>query len=441
MPEKENASDEPEFRAPMRAAPDALLGMLQRGRGASYSRSLTDNTAADAVVDCVVHDPRWDHQVEERSWLYARLTTELGVDLSRFRAAYAEPADPYGDSDAWLATGVLSLLAHRGFAGAVTELRHYLRSGRDLDQALSAVVPFAHHPEAEGLLSEILEVADDAQLLSTLESQWRFNDLTASPWRAWRRASIRMERVIGAVERVRAEHSPPIPTRAARDATAREKIARAASEAHLATSLSVHDLTESEWEAFLLSVVPNLLGNPDVPRPVQVAARRFLDRCHTPAALSWARGNAALDGAPESTALSLFANLAEPSDGPALFDLLTASIAGGNEYIYEQCNLVEAVGRVGELRSISTVAEIFDATVYSYMRTKCAHTLSLLDPDFANGRGIECLDDCEAGTRAIGIAHANLARPDVRDRIEQTAIDPTEDTDNRRAAVQRSGRR
>lgn len=134
------------------------------------------------MVDCIVDDPRWDHQIENRGWLYARLVAELGVDLQRLRQAYARPLDATGDSDAWLAVEVLEHLARAGVAGSVSELRHYLRTGRDVELAINALAAFHDHPEAHGLLDEVLAVADDEQLDSALA--WT-GDLP-EPWSRWR---------------------------------------------------------------------------------------------------------------------------------------------------------------------------------------------------------------------------------------------------------------
>ncbi|WP_458689049.1 hypothetical protein [Nocardia tengchongensis] len=80
----------------------------------SRAAAAAPKPAAAYVIGCVVHDPRWGHQVEERAWLYATLVADLGIDLRDLRAAYARPVDPAGDADAWLLVGVLERLARRG---------------------------------------------------------------------------------------------------------------------------------------------------------------------------------------------------------------------------------------------------------------------------------------------------------------------------------------
>jgi hypothetical protein len=414
--------------------------MIQRGRGACHGQALVHRAAgAGFVVDCIVHDPRWDHQVEQRDWLYATLVAELGVDLSQLRAAYAGPLDPYGDSDAWLATSVLTLLARRGVADAVAELRRYLRSGRDLEQALDHLIPLLDRPETEGLLDDVLEAADDEQLRSLLE--WRSGypgGLSAPPWPDWRRASTRIEQAATVAERSRAARSNPRFDRAARDRADREHVLRAAAESHLATAPSAPDEVSGErWETTLLGIAADILQDETHPDAVRIAVRRCLRTLGAPRTLAWARTHVTLDGYAGSTARSLFADLAEISDAPRLHELLTEALARGNDHIYDQCNLVDALARLGHGAGVTTIEEIFDTTVYSYLRSRCALALSRLSTDFADERAVECLDDCESRTRRIAIAHANISVPEVSERFGRIAQDPTENGDNRRAAATR----
>jgi len=326
----------------MWAEPDTMLGMMQRGRGACRGLALEQPALArEFVIGCIVRDPRWDHQIEQRAWLYAALVVELGVDLSMLRAAYSGPMDPSGDSDAWILTGILELLARRGVDGAVGELRNYLRSGRDLDQALDALIPYVDHPEAEGLLADVLQIADDEQLRSLLAPYGSFRDVSAPPWPEWRRASDRIERVLASVERTR----PPVPTRARHDRSAlaaadRERVLRAAVESGLISSPPEPSLTMTDWETTLLEVAPRLLRAVKVPLRTQIAVSRSLNALRSPPALAWARANADLDDVVGSTAISLLAGLAEPSDGPRLLEYLTETTAGGTDRIGVQCRLV-----------------------------------------------------------------------------------------------------
>jgi hypothetical protein len=403
------------------AEADTLLGSIQRGRGACYDAALAQPALArEFVVDCIVRDPRWDHQVEQRDWLYATLVAELGIDSSRLRAAYAGPVDASGDSEAWLATGVFERLARRGIAGSVTELRHYLRSGRDLDQALEHLIPFAGHPEAHGLLDDVLDVADDAQLTCALG--WG-HDLSAPPWPQWRLASPRIARVVRAVERLPRGVSTP-DRRRERESAERDCVLRAAMGAQL-ISAPAKSMDQPEWEAVLLAIATDLLE--DFPLPVRRATRRCLARLNSPRARAWARANAALDSGTGPTAIAMITDLAETADTARLFELLVDAFERGNDYIYAQCDLVDGLARLGHVGGIGTIEEIFEGTVYSRLRTRCADALARLSPDFAEHQAIECLYDCESETRAIAIAHASIRIPEVRERIRGIAEDPTEE--------------
>ncbi|WP_306355738.1 MULTISPECIES: hypothetical protein [unclassified Nocardia] len=419
------------------AEPDTLHGMIQRGRGACYPEALANRArASEYVIACIVRDPRWDHQVEERAWLYAALIADLGIDLTRCRPAYTSPSDPHGDSDAWLATDVLALLARRGVDGAVTELRHYLRTGRDLDQALARLLPFAEHSEADGLLDDVLAVADDERLAAALGPFGPFDDLSAPPWPNWCRANTRVGEVIALAECTRTAHRTPAPDRAARD---RQRLLAAAVDRKLIDPTAARDLTEERWENTLLTLSADLLDSTDTSAADRIALCRSLRTLRSPRTLTWARTHAGLRTPVQRTALSLFAERAEPADAPHLLELLTTA-ASPDTHIYTQHDLVTALGRLHHSPAAPTIEELFDNTVYSYLRTRCATELSHLTREFPVSRATECLYDCESRTRAIGIAHADLSLPEVRDRLAHIGHDPTEDDDNRRAAAARINR-
>ena len=164
------------------------------------------------VVECILNDPRVDHQVENRGWFYASLLVRLGVDLTLLRAVYEQPVDPSGDDAAWLTVDVLAQAAEQGVLGAVSELRRYLRSGRDFELGFRELVRFTDHPEAAGLLEEALKMADDEALERALTG---FNDFTARPWPQWRAASAALTELCEASwtrgrRRTRSRRSRPI---------------------------------------------------------------------------------------------------------------------------------------------------------------------------------------------------------------------------------------
>ncbi|MVU78012.1 hypothetical protein GPX89_12230 [Nocardia sp. ET3-3] len=418
---------------PVWADSDSLPGLIQRGRGACYDlASAQREQAAKHVLDCIVHDPRWDHQVEDRSWLYATLAAELSVDPKRFRAAYARPADPHGDSDAWLAVGTLEHLAQADIDGSVGELRHYLRTGRDLSLALGALLPFAEHVEARGLLHEVLEVADDEQLLS--EARWV--DLSASPWPQWRAGSARLDRILDAAER-HPNPEPTMRTRTERETAERERVLAAAGEMRHVPAVAAATLSAEAWETMLLDVEPELLADETVPWTARIAARNQLWKLRSPRARTWAEVHADLEGEPGYTALSLLGDLGEQSDAPRLLEHLVAAHTGGDDYMYSQCTLVAALRRLTYRPAIPIIETVFDTTVYSYLRIRCAEALGCLSAEFTRTRAVECLTDCESSTREIAISRVDLSIPRARERLARIAADPMEEDENRRAAAAR----
>jgi hypothetical protein len=104
--------------------------------------------------------------------------------------------------------------------------------------------------------------------------------------------------------------------------------------------------------------------------------------------------------------------------------------------MYDQCNIVEALDRLGDSTAVDAVAGIYESTVYSYLRKRCVLLLARLSPTFSGGAAVECLWDCEAETRRCGAVHASASTEMIK-RLTTMAVDPTEDEDTRRLAAQR----
>jgi len=67
------------------APPDSLLGQLQCGRGAGFLRALQEDASVvrPLLLDCLLHDPRWDRQVETRADMPLRRSTPAITTVSR----------------------------------------------------------------------------------------------------------------------------------------------------------------------------------------------------------------------------------------------------------------------------------------------------------------------------------------------------------------------
>lgn len=359
---------EMEWTEPVWADPGTLHGVMQRGRGRCRDAASTQpEVVADLLIDCIVHDPRWDHQIEERSWLYAELAVDSNIDLTRLRAAYTGPIDRTGDSAAWLAIGVLGRLARRGSEEAVLELRRYLRTGRDLDLALAELVPVADHPAAQGLLGDVLDVADDDQLRWTIGMD--NHGRTSLP--QWRGADPRIDQAFASAAAVLAGWAQE---RAQGRVSERDLVLRAAAESDLTAPLNAADLTEDQWEATLSAIVTDERATVDEGWDLRSrrALRIALEKSSSPAVLAWSRSvsrsRSAVDqdGYLEWVAFSMFTRIsATASDAPRLNELLVSAAARENNGIGDQYELVDALARLEHCAAIGTIEHLYDTTVYA----------------------------------------------------------------------------
>src|SRR5215469_4346196 len=111
---------------------DSVLGQLQRGRGAGFlaALSLPRREARTALQECIMHDARWDHQVEARAAYYAELALDLELDVEWLARWLKDHwlADNNSDDDAtWLAAPVLTIMAVLGNARAAGALLDVVR--------------------------------------------------------------------------------------------------------------------------------------------------------------------------------------------------------------------------------------------------------------------------------------------------------------------------
>ncbi|MCZ4638365.1 HEAT repeat domain-containing protein, partial [Streptomyces rubrogriseus] len=118
---------------PVIAPSGTLLGLLQRGRGDGTLHALTAPRAEAlaALNHCVLHDPRHDWQVENRSLYYARLYLDLNGELDAIEAHLFDPEDVLDadESRTGLALAVLGHLASYGRLDALQLLRRYAAHG------------------------------------------------------------------------------------------------------------------------------------------------------------------------------------------------------------------------------------------------------------------------------------------------------------------------
>jgi HEAT repeat protein len=183
----------------------------------------------------------------------------------------------------------------------------------------------------------------------------------------------------------------------------------------------------------LLDVGLPLLDEPDQPDRIQRAVLLGLRRLTSDRAVDWARASA-LDPASGYPARAVLAASAVEADLPQLRSLLAWSRK--NDSVYDQCNIIDALDRLDDASAIDDMAKIYESTVYSYLRKRCALSLARLSSTFSSGLAVECLWDCKAETRRCGAAQAAASVETIR-RLTSMSADPTEDEKVRSVADQR----
>ncbi|MFV2120367.1 hypothetical protein ACE14D_18795, partial [Streptomyces sp. Act-28] len=145
---------------PVIAPSGTLLGLLQRGRGDGTLHALAAPRAeALAALDhCVLHDPRQDWQVENRSLYYARLYLDLHGGLEAVED-HLFGVDDDLDTDecrTGLALSVLGHLASYGRRDALLLLRRYAATGSNWAWALDELALRDDDAVLRGLADAVL---------------------------------------------------------------------------------------------------------------------------------------------------------------------------------------------------------------------------------------------------------------------------------------------
>lgn len=155
------------------AAPETVLGQLQRGRGAGYQSALRAPGAAAAVRECVAHDPRWDRQTDSRAEYYARLLIALEIPAESIEVDVLDPELPLG-----VAFGVLVVLSRHGSLAAAGALHEYLRRSPEPDWwVVDTLWDEGGAVARDGLAEVVLARISDEELAEVVRAD--------GPWRAW----------------------------------------------------------------------------------------------------------------------------------------------------------------------------------------------------------------------------------------------------------------
>lgn len=463
---------------PVIAPSGTLLGLLQRGRGDGTLHALTAPRAeALAALDqCVLHDPRHEWQVENRSLYYARLYLDLNGELDAIEAHLFDVEDALDshESRTGLALAVLGHLASYGRRDALELLRRYAASGSNWAWALDELALRDDDAGLRALAAPVLarfpaDPEGDAELAVAVRDAFE-----PRPWRLWAddpRPSIatrvRAAHETGCFDRWQRQMSPTGPrpgwsvqavfdwaqqgldrgaalhVPAARCLSAvagpedRPQIVEAARDggdgARCTALRYLADTDDPEVLDLVEAAV--VTGSPVV---VEAAVDAF-ERMRSVAAVDRARGWARRPDPLGAAAGRLLACRGGAQDKDLVLAALREAVRGEGPDAPTLWTLVDGTGRLGIACAAPVLRHIYRETASSHLRGRTARALAATDPSFPAGFAVECLWDCEESTREIAARHAETGDTRVVERLRRLAADPAEEDEVQTAVRSRIG--
>ncbi|MET8697004.1 HEAT repeat domain-containing protein [Streptomyces bauhiniae] len=451
---------------PVIAPSGTLLGLLQRGRGDGTLHALTAPRAEalQALDHCVLHDPRHDWQVENRSLYYARLYLDLNGGLDAIEAHLLDPEDALDteESRTGLALAVLGHLASYGRLDALALLRRYAAQGANWAWALDELALRDDDAGLRALAAPVLarfgtDPAGEAELAAAVRDAFE-----PRPWRLWAddpresvSARVRAASETGSFDRWQRQLRPTGPRpgwsvdavfewaqqglergAALHVPAARCLVAVAAPEDRpeiLAAARSGTDGARCTALRYLAdSGAPETLdlveaAVADGPGVVVDAALDAFERMRTPAAVDRARRWAQRPDVLGAAAGRVLACRGGAQDSDLVLGALREAVRGEGPDAPTLWTLVDGAGRLGIACAAPVLRHIYRETASSHLRGRAARALAATDPSFAAGFAVECLWDCEETTRELAARHAETGDARVVERLRRLAADPAEE--------------
>ncbi|MFF9377614.1 HEAT repeat domain-containing protein [Streptomyces griseoluteus] len=451
---------------PVIAPSGTLLGLLQRGRGDGTLHALTAPRAEalQALDHCVLHDPRHDWQVENRSLYYARLYLDLNGGLDAIEAHLLDPEDALDtdESRTGLALAVLGHLASYGRLDALALLRRYAAQGTNWAWALDELALRDDDAGLRALAVPVLarfgtDRAGEAELAAAVRDAFE-----PRPWRLWAddpresvSARVRAAREAGSFDRWQRQMRPTGPRpgwsvdavfawaqqglergAALHVPAARCLVAVAAPEDRpeiLAAARSGTDGARCTALRYLAdSGAPETLdlveaAVADGPGVVVDAALDAFERMGTPAAVDRARRWAQRPDVLGAAAGRVLACRGGAKDSELVLGALREAVRGEGPDAPTLWTLVDGAGRLGIACAAPVLRHVYRETASSHLRGRAARALAATDPSFAAGFAVECLWDCEETTRELAARHAETGDARVVERLRRLAADPAEE--------------
>ncbi|WP_267245361.1 HEAT repeat domain-containing protein [Streptomyces sp. PR69] len=463
---------------PVIAPSGTLLGLLQRGRGDGTLHALAAPRAEAlaALNHCVLHDPRHDWQVENRSLYYARLYLDLHGSLEEIERHLCD-ADDCLDPDetrTGLALAVLGHLASYGRGDALALLRRYAAAGSNWAWALDELALRDTDAGLRALAAPVLArfpatPEGDAELALAMRDAFE-----PRPWRLWAEdqrdaigARVRAAQEAGSFDRWQRQLRPAGPrpgwsvqavfdwaeqglergsvlhVPAARCLTAvagpedRPAIVEAArSGQDGARCASLHYLAETR-DPVVLDLIEAAALSPS--RTVAEAAVSAFERMCGDDAVERARRWVHRPDALGASAAGVLACRGEARDAGLVLGALRETVRADGPDAPRLWSLVDGAGRLGIECAAPVLRHVYRETASSQLRGRAARALAATDPSFPTGFAVECLWDCEETTREVAALHAETGDVRVAERLRRLAADPVEEAEVQTAVRSRIG--
>ena len=450
---------------------------LRVGRGAGYLA--TARAGADASEDllvCVLHDPRWDRQVESREDYYARLMIATSTDVTALRRRIVDSDRP-NHADLWLPIGVLAAMCRRGSEVARDAIADAVRRGGAQWRACLDALEGAGGRE---LIREVLAPEDVDALVGHVGVDELADAMTVvrAPWDEWATRVPALRFVAQASARPEVATSRPVAWIASRmrGPEIPEQLATLSSAALLALAsipgarrvLSVELARRPDAETRRLLISAATSGSPDErhvalralglmgrvdfldaaeahlrresTEPTErrghhrrVAFLRYLEALPAESTLPLAR-RWLFEPRPLSLAAELvLARHATPEDRSSLEQAGRAALEASD--MVRLSSMVEAIGVAGPDASVPFLIEAYERVPYSYARCRVVNAMSRCERFEGVERHLEeSLWDCESESRQIACESVDESKPRVRGMLEEIAGDTFEEEVVREAA-------
>ncbi|MEU3751450.1 HEAT repeat domain-containing protein [Streptomyces olivoreticuli] len=458
-----------------------LLGLLQRGRGDGTLHALAAPRAEAlaALHHCVLHDPRRDWQVENRSLYYARLHLDLdgGLDELEQHLFHVDDLLDTAEERTGLALAVLGHLASYGRTDALLLLRRYAISGANWAWALDELALRDDDAGLLGIGESILArfpvtPAGEAALAAAVRDAFE-----PRPWRLWadeRQSPSTADRVLaareqGSFDRWQRQLRPtgPRPGWSVREVLDWAQEGLALHPTQLRHVPATRCLTAVAGPEDRLEIIQAAASGPEAARAtalrylaehhdpqaldlieaaaadpaelVAEAAVTAFERMRSTAALERARGWIHRADALGGAAAGMLACRGAAYDSALVLGALRRTVRAEGPDAAVLWELVQGAGRLSIGCAAPVLRHIYRETSSSQLRGRTARALAATDPSFAAGFAVECLWDCEETTRELAAHHATTADARVVEQLRRLAADPAEEAEVQTAVRSRFG--